>query len=241
MQYFIFGNYGDNTIATITFAAQKQLQNLTVVNIDTGWGAENFQARILQGQNYAKQQGFSVVTLKSSHSFSELARERKSFPSAKFQWCTSFLKALPFIAWLDEVDAACEACIILGARRKNTKRQLSEFIEESEHYGDRKLWSPLLTATDDEYNQLLKISGLTKLNHRSLECFPCVHSELSVMTGLTERKITEINLLEQEIGQTMFHARYSDVDIKKLSQFAIKNKEETVADLGCGSWYACGE
>lgn len=242
--HFIFGNYGNNTIALLQWIKDNNLNPVTVVNVDTGWGAASWQERVMQGQELAKRYEFAVITLTPSHKFEDLVRDRHSFPNMKYQWCPTFLKALPFLTWLDEVDPTCEGIIVLGSRRVDfkTRQNLPEFIEESEHYNQRTVWYPLFQYSTELRDQLIKQAGFAVLNHRSLECNPCIHSLLTDFNFLEPEKIQQIGILEQEINQTMFHSRYSNIPIAKLcleNEYNHKSGEDI--DMGCGSFYACGE
>ncbi|MBA2655099.1 MAG: phosphoadenosine phosphosulfate reductase family protein [Gammaproteobacteria bacterium] len=243
--YFIFGNYGDNTIAVIKWASLNNLRDVVVAHVDTGWSDSRWQQRVLEGQAFAKKCGFEVTTIKASHNFAQLIIDRKSFPNAKYQWCSTFLKAIPFIEWLDIVDDRCEEIIILGSRREDSRarQNLPEFIEQSQYYGDRKVWYPLFNTTQQERNSLIKQAGLKVLNSRSLECNPCIHSQLQELSYLAPEKISEIAHLEQTLNQTMFDARFPNTSIETLTKFEkIPGTTSMEAfDMGCGSHYVCGE
>jgi 3'-phosphoadenosine 5'-phosphosulfate sulfotransferase (PAPS reductase)/FAD synthetase len=250
MTYFIFGNYGDNTIAVIQFAFIQQLNDVTVINIDTGWGASAWEERVEKGKQLAKGYGFKTMTLRSSHDFEQLVIDRNSFPSAKYKWCTLFLKALPFLRWLDTIDERCEGTIVLGSRREESRARvnLAEFIEESEHYGDRRVWYPLFNTALKERDALIIQSGLEVLHHSSRECDPCIHSSLGDIHKLDREKIDRITKLEQKIGQPMFHPNYPDQTLQNLLLSSMKESPRAQAstspeafDAGCGSWYACGD
>ncbi len=240
----IFGNYGDNTIALIQWAHEHKLSEITVVHIETGWAALSWQKQVEQGQLLAKKYGFNVISLRPQIPFDDLVRDRKSFPNAKFGWCTTFLKTLPLLAWLDEVDDRCEATIVLGSRRADSRArmQLVERINESEHYGDRQLFFPLCHYSDEMRNDLIKRAGFLPLNHRSLECDPCIHSRTSDFIRLEENSIFRIANLEREIETTMF---YKPIDALVVEANQKNNNDKNnlleVFDMGCGSRYVCGE
>lgn len=238
VRYFIFGNYGDNTIAVMQWAYEQNFSDVTVIHTLTGWMANTWNERIAQGQQRAKEYDFNVVTLQPVADFSSLIRDRKSFPNSKFQWCPSFLKALPFLNWLDEVDPQCEATILLGSRQADSeKRQnLTEFIEESEHYGERKIWHPLYNYSKIQRDNLITKANFSILNHRSLECHPCIHSSLSEIKNLDQESILRLSNLEKEINDNMF-----EMPIQKLINEAQVTNDKKIVDLGCGANFVCGE
>ncbi|ODN43597.1 phosphoadenosine phosphosulfate reductase domain-containing protein [Piscirickettsia litoralis] len=249
----IFSNYGNDSIALIQWAYENKLDNLTVVHILTGWQNPQWQARLDQGQALAERLGFRVVHLKAQHDFASLMKERKSFPTTKFQWCAGILKGLPLLEWLDEADFDCEATILVAHRRAASRanQQLPEYIDESEHYGDRRLWHPLYLCSNNDRDALIERSGLEKLPHRALECDPCVNSDDADLLRLDSDPAT-INRtvqLEQQIHQPMFSpqrfanaSNLKDVIIwlkQEHPNTTLTNSDE-VLDMGCGSPYGCG-
>jgi 3'-phosphoadenosine 5'-phosphosulfate sulfotransferase (PAPS reductase)/FAD synthetase len=246
--HFIFGNYGDNTIALIRWAYLNQLTDITVIHINTGWGSSRWQQRVSQGIRLVQDYGFTSQELSPSHNLSDLVRDRQSFPNAKYQWCTTFLKALPVISFLDEVDEFCQSVVLLGARRRDSRARanLPEFITESEHYGDRKVWFPLYDTSQKERDDLILATGFEVLNSPGQECFPCIHSSISELKALQPKQIKIVRALEQEITQTMFAARYPEMSIEQLRDMSLPPEEESANkmeqfDMGCGSHYVCGE
>jgi hypothetical protein len=245
--HFIFGNYGDNTIAVIQWAYQKKLSDVCVVTINTGWSALGWESRSLAGKQWAQSFGFKTEELKPSHSYSDLIRDRQSFPNAKYQWCSTFLKALPFINFLDQVDDSCESVILLGSRRQDSRARINlpEFVEESEHYGGRRVWYPLYNLSKEERDALIHQAGFQVLNHRSLECHPCIHSQLSEFSQFEISHLETLRALESELKQSMFEGRFPAMSIDDLinerQTKAASSQQLELFDMGCGSKYVCGE
>ncbi len=236
----IFGNYGNPTITVIQWAYEQQLADVTVVTVTTGWEGEGWIQRVEQAENFVIHHGYKAVRLISKPLFQELMEDRGYFPSTKFQWCAGFLKGLPFLDWLDEHDPHAEAVIILGKRRLASRLNfdLPEFIEESEHYADRKIWYPLYKHTDDQFQQLLLNSGLEILQTRSLECDPCVNSFGKDLARLVDKDIIKTKQLEEKLATHIF-----SLPIAEMVRQARQSKENNnkIFDMGCGSPFGCGE
>ncbi len=244
--HFIFGNYGNNTIALIQWAWVNRLSSVTVLHVDTNWGAAIWQQRVTDGQALAKKYHFDFITLKPIQDFSSLILDRKAFPTAKFQWCPTFLKALPFLSWLDENDPAALSTILLGSTRQDsaTKANLPEFVEEHEHYNDRKVWYPLCHISEEERNQLIIDAGFSVLPHRSLECLPCIHSQLVDLKHLDTEQLARVSQLENTLKDNWFQGRYPKQSITALYQRAQNIEDSSIhqpIEMGCGSFYVCGE
>jgi 3'-phosphoadenosine 5'-phosphosulfate sulfotransferase (PAPS reductase)/FAD synthetase len=226
--HIIFGNYGNNTIALLQWCCLQGLVDVHVININTGWSEKNWGQRVLCAQKLAKKYNFIPITLKPQADFSSLVIDRQQFPSTKFQWCAGFLKGLPLLAWADEVDPGCEAIILMGSRRQDSRLRadLPEFIEQSEHFGGRKVWYPLFDHSDQQRNELITAAGFEVLEHRSLECNPCIH-DFSLLTDYSAQRCTQLEkLLKQSMLDGSKHLNLSGLEI---------------FDMGCGSIYGCGE
>jgi 3'-phosphoadenosine 5'-phosphosulfate sulfotransferase (PAPS reductase)/FAD synthetase len=250
----IFGNYGNETIALIQWAAEAGLDELTVVSIDTGWAAGEWPARVHQGEQLAKSLGFKVVRLKPKADFARQTKEHQGFPSPKFQWCSGFLKGLTLVDWLDSCDPGCEATVLLGRRRVMSRAQakLPEFVSASEHYGERKVWHPLYDYSDAQCHGLVERAGMAVLTHRSLECDPCINNNFADFIRLGALEIERTRGLEQELQQPMFAPEsYGDQHgIEQVVHWVKKQKKSVtlarhealngVGDMGCGSPFGCG-
>ncbi|MDQ2993531.1 MAG: phosphoadenosine phosphosulfate reductase family protein [Pseudomonadota bacterium] len=223
----LFGNYGNHTIALVQWAYEFGLENVTVVNIHTGWHAEHWPARVLSGKALCARYGFQTQELEAPESFTELTLERGRLPTAKFQWCTTFLKAMPLLAWLDEIDPSCNAIIQLGARRQDSRARydLPAEIDANDYYGGRCVKYPLVDHDNTNFKALIERSGQELLTTPSQECAPCIHSNPTNLSCQDQQRWR--NLLKQiDATDTLVTPKN-----ESLEQF----------DRGCGSHYACGE
>ncbi len=256
--YVINANYGDASIAVIQWAYEQKLEDVYVVSIDTGWAAPEWQQRVNQAEELVKQCQFNVVRLHSKLTFAELVKERGSFPNKQFQWCAGFLKGLAIIEWLDKIDPACEATIILGKRRVSSRayQNLPEYIELSERYGDRRVWHPLYLLENGEHDALIQHAGFELLGRRSLECDPCIHNMDTDFLRMQQETIEHTAKLEADMDKPMFAAeRYADsIGIKNVVNYVKQQHEKNATDniksnksfqdafnMGCGDPFGCGE
>jgi 3'-phosphoadenosine 5'-phosphosulfate sulfotransferase (PAPS reductase)/FAD synthetase len=247
MQHIIFGNYGNETIGLIEWAALKELDNVTVISVDTQWASMVWQERVNHGENLAWRKGFKIIRLSAKLGFAQLMQEQNNFPSPKYQWCAGFLKALPLIDWLDINDPQCEAVLLLGNRRGLAKGQatLSEFIEESQHFSERKIWHPLYQHTDQQLRELVERTGLAYLSHRSLECDPCVNNSFADFIRMEKSDASKTAVLEEALNKPMFapEAFGDSKGIEQVIRWVEKNSKSATlqpVDMGCGSPFACG-
>lgn len=246
--YAISVSYGNDSMAMIQWAHEVGLNlwgDVYVVYCDTGWAQPGWETRIAEGEALARRYGFTPVQTKSM-GMAELVRMKKGWPGNGQQFCTAFLKGVPFLEWIDEVDTGRTGVILVGKRRAESvkRRDTPEFIEQSEYHGDRCLWHPLYLHTDEDRDGLLARAGIQVLPHRSQECSPCVNANRGDFMRLQPVELAKVNELEVEIGKPMFRPkRYHGLGIYGVAMWARhgKHHEEPIPeDEGCGAPFGCG-
>ncbi|WP_119343140.1 hypothetical protein [Facilibium subflavum] len=235
----LIANFGDDSVALIQWAYENKLDDVIVLSVDTGWQASIWQERLDIAHQWIQTLGFTHHHLPAEHDFSALVRARSQFPSQKFHWCAGFLKGITILNWLEENDEDGQAIIALANRRSMSKAQtdLPEYIKESERYDDRRLIYPLAGFDQDMRDALIaKTPFQTPLNHRSLECQPCIHFTRRDNKTLSEADITRIIALEKEIGQTMFDQGFKHFieTIEKNTNYYDEFAKTCSWDYGCG-------
>lgn len=246
MPKVLSSSYGNDSIAMIQWAHERDLRYVTVVYIDTMWSAPGWDKRVALGEAIAESYGFETIRL-GSIGFEKLVRDRKGFPWQAQQFCTLHLKCVPFLAWLDEIDEDLDALVMIGKRRAESKARAhtQQFVHKSEMHGQRTLWQPLYLHTDEERDALVKRAGAPLLNHRSQDCSPCVNANRQDFLMLTTEQIERVNALEVEIGKPMFRPkRYKTVGIYGVMMWAKygrnkKDVEDVLEEEGCGSPFGC--
>ncbi|WP_058470540.1 phosphoadenosine phosphosulfate reductase domain-containing protein [Legionella jordanis] len=244
--HIIIGNFGNHSLAVLQALIEKGVGNVHFVFVDTGWAQAAWSERVVACSEYAKAQGISVHGLTSTMSFADMVKDRKQFPSRKFQWCASFLKGLAILAFLDDFDPSCEALIVSGKRQSDSRRytNLEEFERDNELYQGRSLWHPLWQTHDEEFIQLIRRTGFPVLNHASLECSPCIHWNTAQLQQLDAFSKARLQSLEDETGLTMFKEGITELSsISACPQIhARPNKIDLLQfDLSCGAPWGCGE
>jgi 3'-phosphoadenosine 5'-phosphosulfate sulfotransferase (PAPS reductase)/FAD synthetase len=242
----ISSSYGNDSVALIQWAHEKGLKNVTVAYCDTGWSSPSWHTmRVLKGEDMALLYGFKSHRCVSM-GMAALVRERKGWPGNGMQFCTTHLKMVPFLQWLDEVDPERKAMVLIGKRRAESERRKDtpEFLEASEVHGERKVWHPLYEHTDFERNVLLRRAGWEPLPHRSLECNPCVNANRSDFLRLTPGEVERVNDLEAEIGKPMFRPkRFNAMGIHSVIQWAKHGRDRGSIgeeEAECASLFGCG-
>ncbi|MGE4349344.1 MAG: hypothetical protein AB7D28_06240 [Candidatus Berkiella sp.] len=254
MNVVIRSNYGDESIALIQWFHQHKaanIKNIFVCYINTGWAAQNWHQQVERGEALAKHYGFQVVHLDAPYSFASLAKQRNSVPTPKFQWCAGFLKGIPFLQWLDEKDPAGEWLVALPKRQAIYRKIVPEYIEHCEHHGDRTVWHPLLNLDNEQRNVLLKAAGFSPLNHRSLECDPCVNSSLLEIKNLAKLDQEKVEILEADLNQPFFPKFNKNIQLiirehltqnahPKMNLSAVEAPMMDKFSMGCGDPFGCG-
>ena len=241
----LFGNYGNQHLALIQWAIDTQLDDCWVVRVDTGWASGAWQQHVKQVEQLLKKKCVQFEVLVPDYNFSAMVKDRKQFPSKKFQWCAGFLKGLPLIDWLDEYDPCCDATIYLGSRKIDSplRQDMNSVIESSPHYGDRRVEYPLITSNDEAQYAAIKALGLSPVKYRSDECFPCIHAVPETFSRAEVEDWQRLHDLEQQAGTFMFDRSSVEIRADADSGELQGDSKDLVAnlDMGCGSPYACGE
>ncbi|NKB47021.1 MAG: hypothetical protein GKR77_04460 [Legionellales bacterium] len=246
--YILIGNYGNETVALLQWVIEQSLTPCRLVSVDTQWAAHDWLMRVMQIQHYARRHEVMVEVLTAGKGFAHWVAQKKEFPTRKFQWCAGILKGLPLNAWLDDIDPLGQATILMGKLKVGARayQRLSAVIEESEHFGDRKLWFPLFEHSVAERDQLIERAGFPLLKHRSLECEPCIHATKTELANLAAEDIQKTVRLEALIQQPMFTFAKSQ-GIQAVVQWAQQAADESIDQsmeaftMGCGSPWGCGE
>ncbi|KTD24522.1 MULTISPECIES: phosphoadenosine phosphosulfate reductase family protein [Legionella] len=243
MQHVIIGNFGNHSLAAMQALIEKGMPGLHFVYVNTGWAAASWPERVFACSNYAKSQGVEVHSLNAQATFAEMVKDRKQFPSRKFQWCASFLKGLVLLDFLDHFDPACEAMIVSGKRQCDSRRyaNLQEFEQEEDLYQGRTVWYPLWQTDHQELTALIQRAGFPLLSHQSLECSPCIHAKKEELTSLDTHSIARLETLEQEIGGFMHSAPIRSLCGSTNTPAFVDNPNLKQFDLGCGAAWGCGE
>ncbi|MBP9727090.1 MAG: hypothetical protein KBD83_06480 [Gammaproteobacteria bacterium] len=241
--HVIIANFGNDSIALIEWVKQQHLQNVFVLSVDTRWSAENWQQRVILADHYISTCTMTHVRLSSEYDFSRLVLERNNFPSIKFHWCASFLKGLPVLDWLDQVDPDLKAIVLLAKRREQAPslHNLQEFEAESHSYDSRKVWYPLYQHTLTQRNQLIAQAGFDLLHTRSLECDPCIYNQRSDFRRLDNKRMQQVAELETTIGRPMFSVPIKVVVADAFPDADLAGNDKAIYYQGCGSEFGCGD
>jgi 3'-phosphoadenosine 5'-phosphosulfate sulfotransferase (PAPS reductase)/FAD synthetase len=204
--YVISASYGNDSIALLQFAKDAGLKNVHVVYCDTGWAHPDWAERVHVGQKLARSFGFTPHVVQGEFTFESMVRMKKGFPSQKMQFCSGILKIIPFNDFMEKLDPAKQAVVIIGKRRAESRNRANtpEFISVDKHQEGRKVWHPLYKHSDADRDSLIKKAGFDVLPHRSLECCPCVNANRQDLRMTPESQLNKLRKLEAETGQKLF-------------------------------------
>lgn len=207
----IIANFGDDSVSLIQWAHQKKIKNVVVLSVNTGWQAECWEERMNIAKNWLNSLKIKHHHLCCQNNFQTLVKTRKHFPSQTFSWCSSFLKGITILDWLELNDKDGKATIFLAHQRNmsDTQFDLPKYIKSSIKFDNRPVYYPLVKINKYTRNQLIKKTPFKiPLNHRSLECQPCIHFTKNDIKSLTNKDIKKIKNLENNIQQSMFKKKF---------------------------------
>lgn len=208
IRFVIFSSYGNDSCALIQWAREWQLEEVAVVYSDTGWATVGWEARVAEKEEWVRSLGFMPYRT-TSIGFRQLARNKKGFPTQRYQWCSYVLKIEPGMRWLEEHDPNKSAICIVGARHAeakdpdSTRAKFPEYLVRSENHGGRMMLAPMVDYDAKARDALLVRAGIEPLPHRSGEC-KCINSNKADMRRFSMDDIKEIRAAELEIGRPMF-------------------------------------
>ena len=205
MKHVLFASYGNDSMALIQYAADRELKSVTVLYSDTGWAADWWIDMVEEGEEFAQSLGFQTDRT-TSIGLPALVKQRKGWPRQGIQFCTTELKILPAQRWLDEHDPDKQAICMVGVRRCESanRSDFPETVMDSPKHGGREVWAPLVRHTDEMRDELLHRAGFAVLPHRSMECYPCINSNRTDLRELASNpeRIAQIDKIEKELGYT---------------------------------------
>ena len=249
--YVIFASYGNDSIALIQYAYERNLHwksEVTVVYSDTGWSADYWEDRVVEAEEWVNSLGF-YSDRTSCEGMSALIERKKAWPrggGGKFQFCTEALKKAPAKKWLDDNDPDCDATCLNGVRRLESQNRITapEWTEKSEHHGGRELWSPLVRHTEAERNDLINKTPFDVLPYKSKECWPCVNAGKKELKHLEPERIQLIADMELKAGinskgnaRVMFSPKRHNgaIGIRAVVEDAKKGTDEMMPIKICSS------
>lgn len=203
MRFVIFSSYGNDSCALIQWAMREKLEDVTVVYSDTKWAASWWMARVERMEKWVQDFGYKTDRT-TSIGFADLARQKGSFPSNRYQWCSGILKIEPGERWLAENDPERRAVCLVGVRREESqdRAQYPSFMANSPSHGGRVLLAPMAEWTIEVRDEFLSMAGIKPLPHRSMECSPCINASRKDLVAMKDdaERIAEIAALEDELG-----------------------------------------
>lgn len=242
----IFASYGNDSVALVQWAHEARLRNVYVLYSNTGWAAKWWPERVKKMESWAASLGFTPVRT-TSEGMENLVFRKKGWPRQGMQFCTTELKILPAMAWLDKHDPCGLATCMVGVRREESKERsrFPEYLEMSANHGDRALRAPLVDHTEADRNALLARAGVEPLPHRSKECFPCINANRRdlLLLAKDQSRIDKIADIEKRLGvtrngkpRTMFrpYRHMGATGIKEIVRWAESARGKFTLDDGTG-------
>jgi Phosphoadenosine phosphosulfate reductase family len=230
IRFVIFSSYGNDSCALIQWAHEWQLQRVAIVYSDTGWATVGWDSRVAEKEEWVRSLGFTPYRT-TSIGFLQLARDKKGFPTQRYQWCSYVLKIEPGMRWLEEHDPNKSAICIVGARhdeakdKESTRAKFPEYLVRSDNHGGRMMLAPMVDYDSEARNALLIRAGIVPLPHRSGEC-KCINSNREDMRRFSEEDVAIIESAEAETGRNMYrpHRHMGAKGIREVMRWAYSER-----------------
>ena len=153
--HILFCSYGNDSIALIQWAHERDLEDVVCLYSDTGWSASWWADRLAKGEALAQGYGFTTARTESEGML-ELVRRKRGWPGAggQGQFCTAELKVILALKWLNANDPKKEGAAVTGVTRSESmhRSDAPEHVTESErhgggNFGSRWCATPMRCAT----------------------------------------------------------------------------------------------
>lgn len=208
IRYVIRCSGGDDSVAMIQLAHEHRLTGRVVVSYsNTGWATEAWQARMGQIADWVRSLGFEFAEV-GSVGFEQNVldqTEKGMFPTRMRKHCTKYLKILPTLRWLAEVDPDCKAMILVGVRRAESadRKHAPAFMPEQDN--GRHVWHPLVEFSDEARDAMVLKTPIPLLGHRSDECGICINANRGDLRRAPDEFFERVEALEEKVGRPMFN------------------------------------
>jgi len=131
--------------------------------------------------------------------------EAGMFPTRQRKHCTKYLKILPTMRWLAEVDPEKRAVVCVGVRRAESeaRKDIPIFLPEKD--GGRHVWHPLAEFSDADRDAMIAKTPIPLLGHRSDECGICINANRADLRRAPDEHFERVAALEEKVGRPMFN------------------------------------
>lgn len=208
-RYVIRCSYGNDSIALIQLLKEHGLKRVAVTYSDTGWATPEWQERVSRGEEWVRSIGWAPFRLRSI-GFEQMVKtqtEAGMFPTRMRKFCTKYLKILPFLKWVGEVDPDKRAVVCVGVRRAESDARKSAPAFMPEQDNGRHVWHPLVEFSDADRDALILKTPFEILPHRSDECAICINGNRPDLRRASEAAILRVEALEKHVGRPMFNPK----------------------------------
>ena len=240
---------------------------------DTGWEHESTYEHL----DYLREKlgPVGVVRELHGHGFVEMCRAHGMFPrrwrvsgSGGARFCTTDLKALPILRYIEDVGGDVLNAVGIRADESRARAGMPE-VEENTSTGIAT-WRPILHWTEQDVIEIharhgVALAPLYRLGARRVGCWPCIFAskaDLRLVAKLSPERIALIRDLEVELTaaarerghdtrRTMFGLRpsgenYVPASIDEVIDWASQERGNYRLDLddpgddwACASWGFC--
>lgn len=197
----IFTSCGNDSVALLQWAFEQKLTDIIAAYSDTKWASPEWATRVKEVKKWVERNSGKFITI-DSEGFPNLVRRKKAFPANGMGFCSYELKIKPAMEWLETFDPEKKAVCYTGVMRIESENRKDWPLVKlnSPNHGGRTLKSPLADMTLDERNALLKRAGFEILEHRSMECSPCINATIKDIQQVSQADLIKVVNLEIEMG-----------------------------------------
>lgn len=147
----------------------------------------------------------AIVEVRGDMLFKDLVRHKRIFPDRTKRFCTTELKVLPILRYIDALDE--DVVNTIGIRRAESAKRASVTEWDDSSVLGCEVWRPLVEWTEYDVANIhkrhgLKMNPLYGMGATRVGCWPCIHArqkEIVLVADSDPERIGELRALEHEV------------------------------------------
>jgi 3'-phosphoadenosine 5'-phosphosulfate sulfotransferase (PAPS reductase)/FAD synthetase len=207
VRYIVRCSGGNDSIACIQLVHEHRLEGVVVSYSNTGWASPEWCERMAAVKAWAESLGHTFAEIQSVGFERNVIEQTEAgmFPTRLRKHCTKYLKILPALRWMADVDPDRRAVVCVGVRRAESAARAKVPVFLPEKDDGRHVWHPLAEFSDEDRDALIARTPIPLLDHRSDECAICINATRPDLLRASEDHLARVEALETRVGRPMFN------------------------------------
>lgn len=194
---------GRDSAAMSLYLAELGVEH-TRIFADTGW-EHRLTYEYLRG-DLTRALG-PIVEVRGDMLFKDLVRHKRIFPDRTKRFCTTELKVIPILRFIDALDE--DVVNTIGIRRAESEKRSTVTEWDDSSVLGCEVWRPLVEWSEHDVAAIhrrhgLRMNPLYAMGASRVGCWPCIHarqSEIVLVADMDQERVAELRDLEHEVTE----------------------------------------